>query len=66
MRPHLERMLEEQKELCEKIGKLCDFISKNTIFDNLSKDEKYDLLLQHKAMSMYRDILQHRIDREMA
>ena len=66
MEQHVERMLNEQKELCEKIGKLCDFISKSTIFDNLSKDEKYDLLLQHKAMSMYRDILQHRIDREMA
>ena len=66
MRPHLERMLNEQKELCEKIGKLSDFITKNIIFDNLPKDEKYDLLLQHKAMSMYRDILQHRIDREMA
>ena len=65
MEQHVERMLNEQKELCEKIGKLCDFISKSTIFDNLSKDEKYDLLLQHKAMSMYRDILQHRIDRAM-
>ena len=66
MEQHVERMLNEQKELCEKIGKLSDFISKSTIFDNLSKDEKYDLLLQLKAMSMYRDILQHRIDREMA
>ena len=66
MRQHLERMLNEQKELCEKIEKLGEFISQNQIFDTLSKDEKYDLLLQYKAMSMYRDILQHRIDREMA
>ena len=65
MRQHLERMLNEQKELCEKIGKLCDFISKSTIFDNLSKDEKYDMMLQFNAMTMYRDILQHRIDRAM-
>ena len=66
MEQHVERMLNEQKELCEKIEKLGEFISQNPIFDTLSKDEKYDLLLQYKAMSMYRDILQHRIDREMA
>lgn len=59
-------MLNEQVELCEKIRKLAEFISRNQIFDNLSKDEKYDLMLQYKAMEMYRDILQHRIDREMA
>ena len=66
MEQHVERMLNEHVELCEKITKLGEFISKNKIYDNLSKDEKYDLLLQHKAMSMYRDILQHRIDREIA
>ena len=65
MEQHVERMLNEQKELCEKIGKLSDFITKNIIFDNLSKDEKFDLLLQYKAMVMYRDILQNRIDRAM-
>ena len=66
MEQHVERMLNEQKELCDKIGKLCDFISKSTIFGNLSKDEKFDLLLQYKAMVVYRDILQRRIDRAMA
>ena len=65
MEQHVERMLNEQKELCEKIGKLSDFITKNIIFDNLPKDEKFDLQLQYKAMVMYRDILQHRIDRAM-
>ena len=65
MEQHVERMLNEQKELCEKIGKLSDFITKNIIFDNLPNDEKFDLLLQYKAMVMYRDILQHRIDRAM-
>ena len=66
MEQHVERMLNEQMELCEKITKLGEFITQNPIFDKLSKDEKYDMMLQHKAMSMYRDILQHRIDREMA
>lgn len=59
-------MLNEQVELCEKISKLGEFISQNPIFDTLSKDEKYDMMLQFNAMTMYRDILQHRIDREMA
>lgn len=66
MRPHVERMLNEQVELCEKITKLGEFISKNPIFDTMSKDEKYDMMLQFNAMTMYRDILQHRIDREIA
>ena len=66
MEQHLERMLKEQTELCEKITKLCDFISKNPVFDNLSKDEQYDMLLQHKAMTMYSDVLQHRINRAIA
>ena len=65
MEQHVERMLNEQKELCEKIEKLGEFISKNPIFDKLSKDEQYDMKLQHKVMTMYRDILQHRIDRAM-
>ena len=65
MEQHVERMLNEHVELCKKIGKLGYFISRNPIFDNLSKDEQYDLLLQHKAMAMYRDVLRHRIDRAM-
>ena len=59
-------MLNEQVELCEKIVKLGNFITNSPIFDTLSKDEKYDMMLQFNAMTMYRDILQHRIDREMA
>ena len=65
MEQHVERMLNEHVELCKKILKLGDFITDNNIFKTLSEDEQYDLLLQHKAMSMYRDVLQHRIDREI-
>ena len=63
MEPHVERMLNEQKELCEKIEKLGDFISKNPIFDKLPKDEQYDMKTQLGAMVLYSSILQHRIDR---
>ena len=63
MEQHVERMLNEQIELCEKIVKLGDFISHSPIYDNMSKDEQYDMMLQFNAMTIYRDILQHRIDR---
>ena len=65
MEQHVERMLNEQKELCEKIGKLGNFISQNTIFDKMSNDEKYDMILQFEAMRIYSNVLQHRIDRAM-
>lgn len=56
-------MLNEQKELCEKIEKLGEFVTKNPIFDKLSKDEQYDMKLQLGAMELYSSVLQHRIDR---
>lgn len=66
MGQHVERMLNEQVELCEKILKLGEFITQNPIFSTLSKDEQYDMKLQFDVMTIYRDILQHRIDREIA
>lgn len=63
MTPHVERMLNEQKELCEKTEKLAKFISENPIFEMLSAEEQYDMRLQLQAMSMYSAVLQHRIDR---
>ena len=59
-------MFKEQSELCEKIDKLGEFISKNPIFDKLSKDEQYDMKLQLEAMTMYSNVLQHRLDRATA
>ena len=66
MEPHVERMFKEQSELCEKIDKLGEFISKNPIFDKLSKDEQYDMKLQLEAMTLYSNVLQHRLDRATA
>ena len=56
-------MFNEQKELCEKIEKLGEFISKNPIFDKLPKEEQYDMKLQLGAMELYSSILQNRLDR---
>ena len=66
MAPHVERMLNEQNELCEKTEKLAKFISENSIFETLSAEEQYDMHLQLQAMSMYSAVLQHRIDRAQA
>ena len=59
-------MVNEQKELCEKIEKLGAFISKNPIFDTLAKEEQYDMHLQLQAMSMYNAVLLNRIERATA
>ena len=66
MKPHVERMVNEQKELCEKIEKLGAFISENPIFDTLAKEEQYDMHLQLQAMSMYNAVLLNRIERATA
>ena len=59
-------MFNEQKELCEKIEKLGEFISKNPIFDKLPKEEQYDMKLQLGTMELYSSILQSRLDRATA
>lgn len=59
-------MFNEQKELCEKIEKLGEFISKNPIFDKLPKEEQYDMKLQLGTMELYSSILHNRIDRATA
>lgn len=56
-------MVNELKELSEKIEKLGAFISENPIFDKLSAEEQYDMHLQLQAMSMYNAVLAHRIKR---
>ena len=66
MAPHVERMVNEQKELSERTEKLGAFISKNPIFGTLSEEEQYDMHLQLQAMSMYNAVLSNRIKRAMA
>ena len=66
MAPHVERMVNEQKELCEKIEKLGAFISENPIFGTLAEEEQYDMHLQLQAMSMYNAVLMNRIKRATA
>ena len=66
MEPHIERMLNEQKELKEKVAKLRTFIEENPIFGKLPEEEQHDMRMQLNAMEKYSSILQSRIDRATA
>ena len=52
MKPHVERMVNEQKELCEKIEKLGAFISENPIFDTLAKEERRRLTTKRVILTL--------------
>lgn len=55
-------MINEQSDLCNKISKHSEFITKNETFDTLSSEQKNLFVLQLQAMSMYSSILQRRIE----
>lgn len=60
LQPHELRVMDEQSELCDKIIKLGEFLSKDK--PSFIDDEQWFLLnLQLGAMAMYRDILAKRI-----
>jgi hypothetical protein len=60
MKPHQERVVQENKDLEEKIAKLDEFID-GEIFKTLPKDEQDRLVAQSAAMTNYSDILYTRI-----
>lgn len=61
MKPHQERVVQERKELEEKLQKLSAFISSSVEFQQLPADEKGRLLKQEGLMIDYRDVLSARI-----
>jgi hypothetical protein len=61
MKPHQERVVQERKDLDEKIDKLDEFID-GEIFKTLPKDEQDRLVVQSAAMTNYSDILYARIN----
>jgi len=63
MQPYQERVVEERRELDEKISKLDKFIAGNEIFDALPPDEKYRLRDQLRVMMRYSSILGERIEK---
>jgi len=58
---HVQRMLDEQAELSDKVGKLETFILTNQMFKQLSKDRQRLMRQQYDAMSLYNNILKERI-----
>jgi len=61
MQPHQQRVIQEKKQLDEKIQALVKFICSSPVFDSLDENEKNKLRDQRDAMTEYSDILGDRI-----
>ena len=61
MKGYVERMIEESRQLDERIEKLGLFINSNTKFQALDEKNKQLLREQYKAMTAYANILNERI-----
>lgn len=59
--PHQQRVLDEKRELDERLSKLDAFILDNPLFLQLPGDEQERLSRQSKAMAIYSEILGERI-----
>jgi hypothetical protein len=60
MQPYQQRVVEEKKELDEKIGKLAVFISASP-FRSISEEEQLRMKEQIEVMKRYSQILEYRI-----
>lgn len=60
MAPYIQRMIEEKKELDERIGKLLDFYDRAE-FGMMSVNDKLLMMKQGVAMARYTQILGERI-----
>jgi hypothetical protein len=60
MQPHQARVVNEKKELDDKLSKLRTFFT-GQLFAGLPEDERTRLLRQEKAMHEYSDVLGERI-----
>lgn len=61
MQPHQQRVVDEKKELDEKLDRLKAFIDTNPIFKTLPDDERKRLRRQFDAMAEYSSILSQRV-----
>jgi hypothetical protein len=61
--PHLQRVINEYKELDIKANKLKEFIINNPMFKKLPEDEQRDLCMQFETMNNYLSILANRLQR---
>ena len=58
--PHQQRVVDEKRELDEKISKLGPFLN-SSIFKSLDGDEQERLCDQYEVMQVYSNILRDRI-----
>jgi len=63
LQPHQQRVIDERKELDDKIKKLRPFILDNPIFLTLETEEQIDLKSQYEFMNKYLSVLDRRIGR---
>jgi len=63
MQPHEQRVVDEKKELDEKLTKLTSFISSSPIFSGLDPVDQDLLRDQRGTMNSYSEILAQRIAR---
>jgi hypothetical protein len=61
MQPHQQRVVDEKKELDEKLDRLKAFIDTNPTFKTLHEDERGRLNRQFDVMAEYSSILSQRI-----
>lgn len=60
MEPYQQRVVDEHRDLRERLGKLASFMT-TPIFVALPKDEQSRLIRQHSVMDEYDRILRERI-----
>lgn len=61
--PHQQRVVDEHRELGEKLSKLNAFLASSPIFASLDKVDRNLLEIQQSLMESYHKILWHRICR---
>ena len=61
---HVQRMIDEYKELDDRINKLASFISTNPIFETLQNEEREDMKAQLIWMHKYINVLANRLRRQ--
>lgn len=61
---HVQRMIDEYKELDDRINKLASFINTNSIFETLQDEEREDMKAQLIWMHKYISVLANRLIRQ--
>ena len=62
--PHVQRMIDEYKELYDRTSKLANFINTNKTFETLQDEEREDMKAQLMWMYKYTNVLADRLIRQ--